>query len=249
MKHLLLCLSVAILAVASSPGAEQTTFKEISKDSLKKLGLVFEIADGEVNVDSDTIKRIEIGVGNVLVTFRNKTNEKRDAACTLLLFNKAGMQLANVTVGAMFSATLAPGAVDRRDATFSIPDAETLLAETGLALPPDWRTPKFVVVGKTASERMREGRADVQPVPKSQTRPVYPAAMRRAGIAGEVTVEFKIDAHGNVVDAHAVRSSQIDFESAAIDCVKKWKFRPALKDGKPFEVRMQMPIVFSLGDN
>jgi len=47
---------------------------------------------------------------------------------------------------------------------------------------------------------------DQQPVPQFQARPQYPFEMRRAGIAGEVTVDFIVDPDGNVQNAYALKS-------------------------------------------
>jgi periplasmic protein TonB len=89
---------------------------------------------------------------------------------------------------------------------------------------------------------------DQQPQPRFQARPQYPFEMRRAGIAGEVVVEFLVDTNGDVQDAHAVRSSQREFESAAVQAVSKWKFKPGRKGGREVLTRMQVPIVFTLNE-
>lgn len=86
------------------------------------------------------------------------------------------------------------------------------------------------------------------PVAVKQTRPKYPFEMRRAGIAGEVVVRFRIKEDGGVAELSAERSSQREFEAAAIACVAQWRFRPATLGGKPISVVMSVPIVFSLGE-
>jgi len=87
---------------------------------------------------------------------------------------------------------------------------------------------------------------DQQPIPRSQSKPVYPFEMRRAGVTGEVTVGFIVNVNGEVQDAYSVRSSQREFEAAAIQAVLKWRFRPGKKGGKAVNTRMQVPIVFSI---
>ena len=47
---------------------------------------------------------------------------------------------------------------------------------------------------------------DRQPRPTFQARPEYPAELRKAGVTGEVVVEFIVDATGAVRNARAVRS-------------------------------------------
>ena len=89
---------------------------------------------------------------------------------------------------------------------------------------------------------------DRTPVARFQARPEYPFEMKRTGSAGEVLVEFVVAADGSVRDARAVRSSQREFEDAAVRAVSKWTFRPGQKDGRNVPTRMQVPIVFSLNE-
>ena len=90
---------------------------------------------------------------------------------------------------------------------------------------------------------------DQAPVAKFQARPQYPFEMRRAGIAGEVLVDFIVDSNGDVRNAYAARSSQREFESAAVQAVSKWKFRPGKKGGRNVNTHMQVPIVFTLNED
>lgn len=89
---------------------------------------------------------------------------------------------------------------------------------------------------------------DQTPVPKFQARPQYPFEMRRAGIAGEVVVDFIVDTNGDVQNAYALRSTQREFEAAAVQAVTKWKFRPGRKGGRDVPTHMQVPIVFTLNE-
>ncbi len=89
---------------------------------------------------------------------------------------------------------------------------------------------------------------DQIPVPRFQARPQYPFEMRRAGIAGEVVVDFIVDTSGDVQNAYAIRSSQREFEASAIQAVSKWKFKPGRKGGRDVPTHMQVPIVFTLNE-
>ncbi len=90
---------------------------------------------------------------------------------------------------------------------------------------------------------------DQSPVPKFRARPQYPFEMRRAGITGEVVVEFIVDAKGNARNPFAVSSTQREFEQAAVQAVSKWKFRPGRKGGRNVNTRMRVPIVFTLNED
>jgi RNA polymerase sigma factor (sigma-70 family) len=103
---------------------------------------------------------------------------------------------------------------------------------------------------RAASQRMTQvfdiSQLDQAPGPRFQARPQYPFEMRRAGISGEVVVDFIVDAEGEVRNAQAKRSSHAEFEPAAIEAVNKWKFNPGQKSGRAVATHMQVPIVFTL---
>lgn len=87
---------------------------------------------------------------------------------------------------------------------------------------------------------------DKKPEAKVRVPPNYPFDMKRAGIAGEVLVEFIVDSEGKVINAFVVHSSQREFESPALQAIAKWKFRPGMRGGRAVNTRMQLPITFSL---
>jgi protein TonB len=90
---------------------------------------------------------------------------------------------------------------------------------------------------------------DQQPQPRGvRARPNYPFEMRRAGLNGEVVLRFIVDTNGDVREVEVIRSTQREFESAAIQAVLKWKFKPGRKGGRAVGTRMQIPIVFNLND-
>ena len=97
-----------------------------------------------------------------------------------------------------------------------------------------------------ASQVYEISQLDQTPVPRFQARPQYPFEMRKAGISGEVVVDFIVDVEGNVQNAYALRSSRQEFEAAAVQAVSKWKFKPGRKGGQDVATHMQVPIVFTL---
>ncbi len=89
---------------------------------------------------------------------------------------------------------------------------------------------------------------DQKPVARIQGQPVYPYEMQRAGISGEVLVEFIINYNGDVVDARVVKSSHREFEVPAVQAVYKWKFKPGRKGGRAVNTRASQPLEFKLND-
>ncbi|MDP1579286.1 MAG: energy transducer TonB [Candidatus Didemnitutus sp.] len=90
---------------------------------------------------------------------------------------------------------------------------------------------------------------DQPPVLRVPVSPNYPFEMRRAGISGEVLVEYIVDSTGRVSQAQIVRSSQREFEQPAMQAVLKWQFRPGRKGGRAVNTRVQQVITFNLNED
>ena len=90
---------------------------------------------------------------------------------------------------------------------------------------------------------------DQQPVARMRIPPQYPFEMKRAGITGEVLLEFIIDVNGEVKNPVVIKSTQREFENAALQAVVKWKFTPGKKGGRPVNSRRQQPISFTLNED
>jgi periplasmic protein TonB len=103
--------------------------------------------------------------------------------------------------------------------------------------------------GKGIKDLFDINNLDQKPVGRVQNQPQYPYEMSRAGINGEVVVEFIISANGDVIDTRIVRSSHREFEVNAIQAVQKWKFKPGRKGGKAVAVRVSQLIEFNLEDS
>lgn len=76
------------------------------------------------------------------------------------------------------------------------------------------------------------------------TYPVYPPALRAAGVVGGAILELNVDEKGNLTHISTLRASNPEFEAAAIESVKKWQFVPALRDGAPVASRSRFGFIF-----
>lgn len=74
----------------------------------------------------------------------------------------------------------------------------------------------------------------------------YPDMARKAGVEGEVVVNFVVDEEGDVVDPRVVRSLGAGCDEEAVRAIQATEFRPGKQRGKPVKVRMQQRIVFRL---
>lgn len=114
-----------------------------------------------------------------------------------------------------------------------------------------------VVPEATAPARHRptRGTGQIQPVrgsdrdpqPIARTQPDYPPQAFRNHEEGTVLVRVDVDANGTATNADVVkRSGSRDLDRAAMDAVRKWQFKPALKDGKAIASTVQVPVEFKL---
>ncbi len=76
--------------------------------------------------------------------------------------------------------------------------------------------------------------------------PEYPEIARQAGLEGKVIVEAIIDENGNVIDARVVYSDNEIFNKAALDAMRKMRYKPAKHKGIPVKVKIRQPFVFRL---
>lgn len=88
----------------------------------------------------------------------------------------------------------------------------------------------------------------VKPEITSRVNPTYPPIAQQKKIEGTVILTVLVSEKGEAVEARVLRGAggQSGLNEAAIEAVKKWKFRPAVKEGKRVRVWMTYPIVFKL---
>ncbi|MBE2213544.1 MAG: energy transducer TonB [Opitutaceae bacterium] len=84
---------------------------------------------------------------------------------------------------------------------------------------------------------------DKPPVPTKTPPPTYPASLK--GVNGMVAVVVIIDESGSVVDATVTKSSDPAFENPSIEAIKRWKFKPAEKDGQAVKAKVTIPVRFN----
>jgi protein TonB len=84
---------------------------------------------------------------------------------------------------------------------------------------------------------------DKPPVPTKTPPPTYPGALK--GVNGMVALAVIIDEKGSVIDATVTKSSDPAFEDPSIAAVKRWKFKPAEKDGQAVKAKVTIPVRFA----
>lgn len=80
-----------------------------------------------------------------------------------------------------------------------------------------------------------------------QARIDYPVKARRAGIEGQVIVQFVVNENGNVENAEVIRGVHPLLDEAALEGVRQHaEFRPGKQRGRPVRVQFSLPVVFRL---
>jgi len=89
----------------------------------------------------------------------------------------------------------------------------------------------------------------VKPEPLTRVQPNYPPVARTQKIQGTVILSLLVSEKGEVADVKVLREAggSAGLNEAAVAAAKKWKFRPAVKDGKRVKVWVTYPISFKLG--
>lgn len=79
-------------------------------------------------------------------------------------------------------------------------------------------------------------------------KPEYPLSALRRGIEGRVIVQFSVLASGQVTDVVVISADPPGiFDRAAIAAVNRWRYRPAVADGRSVaSVGLQAAIVFEM---
>lgn len=84
-----------------------------------------------------------------------------------------------------------------------------------------------------------------RPEPVAQTAPAYPRELAKARVEGTVTMAFVIDETGKVEDPRVEASSRPEFEKPALEAIRRWRFKPGEREGKPVRTFVKQPFRFS----
>ena len=94
-----------------------------------------------------------------------------------------------------------------------------------------------------------DGVADVPPAPRRPIKPEYPLQARQEQWEGDVTCAVHISPHGRVLEADIVQGSGHEvLDAAALKAVRAARFSPALRRGRPVELRVRLTVSFRLDD-
>lgn len=88
---------------------------------------------------------------------------------------------------------------------------------------------------------------DDPPVATTPIRPIYPEIAQEAGIEGVVIVQAFIDASGRVKETLILKGvPNTGLDEAAMEAIRKTRFRPARQRERPVGVWISIPVNFKL---
>ncbi|MFC6644415.1 energy transducer TonB [Granulicella cerasi] len=84
------------------------------------------------------------------------------------------------------------------------------------------------------------------PVLTYQVDPEFSEEARKAKFSGNVLVGLIVDENGHPENVHVLRDVGMGLGQKAVDAVKQYKFKAAMKDGKPVKVQMAVEVNFQI---
>jgi TonB family protein len=76
--------------------------------------------------------------------------------------------------------------------------------------------------------------------------PEYSEEARKAKYQGTVVVYAEVDPNGRAMNLRIMQSLGLGLDEKALEAIKKWRFRPGYKDGKPVTVAATIEVNFRL---
>jgi TonB family protein len=92
----------------------------------------------------------------------------------------------------------------------------------------------------------RVGNGITPPVAVFKPEPEYPEEARKAKYEGTVLVHLIVDVDGKIKDIKVDHSLGLGLDEKALECVRKWKFTPGKKNGRPVPVEVTVAVNFRL---
>jgi TonB family protein len=100
--------------------------------------------------------------------------------------------------------------------------------------------------GGVGGGAFRVGGGVSAPVLLSKVEPEYSEEARKAKYQGTVLLYIEVDPSGTARNIRVVRSLGLGLDEKAMEAVKKWKFKPGYKNGRPVTVVATIEVNFRL---
>jgi periplasmic protein TonB len=87
------------------------------------------------------------------------------------------------------------------------------------------------------------------PVLIHSVEPTYPDNARDTNVASTVQVMLWVDINGNPSHVRVTHGAGMGLDQKALEAVRQYKYKPAMKDGKPVMVELNVEVKFSKAAN
>ena len=124
------------------------------------------------------------------------------------------------------------------------PDAAVPGAISDAASNPTARANPLLLPAPAAPAPVKGGQLQ-QPKLLSSVAAVYPPLARTQRVQGDVVIDALIDATGKVAETKVISGNSL-LQKAATDSLHQWKYQPAVLNGQPIPVHINVTIVFRL---
>jgi protein TonB len=103
------------------------------------------------------------------------------------------------------------------------------------------------VIGGQGKEPLPVSQVANPPLLISRVMPDYPRQARLRGVEGLVLLEAILDLEGSIEDNIKVLQSIPSLDQAAVEALRRWRFRPARdRENQPVRVILEVPVRFVL---
>jgi protein TonB len=85
-----------------------------------------------------------------------------------------------------------------------------------------------------------------EPVPIYKPEPAYTKEAKAAKLQGDVLLWIVVDVSGSVTDVKLRKGVDKGLDESAMQTVRTWKFKPAMKRGKAVPVKVVVAVSFKL---
>jgi protein TonB len=76
--------------------------------------------------------------------------------------------------------------------------------------------------------------------------PEFSEEARKAKVAGNVLVYLQVDTQGRPINVHVIRGIGLGLDEKAMEAVRRYKFKPAMENGHPVVVEMNVEVNFQI---
>lgn len=100
--------------------------------------------------------------------------------------------------------------------------------------------------GNTGSGVRQVGGGVSAPIEIYRVEPEFSEEARKAKISGNVLVNLWVDRNGRVTHVSVLKGLGMGLDEKAIEAVKQFRFKPAMENGKPVTVEMNIDVNFQI---